>query len=194
MNLSTFDDYEKFTDDMAIYPDAKKDLWYPTLGLNGEAGEVAEKIKKILRKDYELTDKIKVDIVLELGDVLYYATRISMALNIKLKELFVDYITFEDFEEHVNKIGISDKEGLVHFVLRINKFAGLIGDKVDSNNGNLDGMEKVLVKCFLRNILYYITKSANALNLKLTDVVNLNVSKLSHRKDTDKVKGSGDHR
>lgn len=45
-----------------------------TLGLVGEAGEVAEKIKKLLRDDTRFTGD---DIIKELGDVVFYATALS---------------------------------------------------------------------------------------------------------------------
>ena len=44
-----------------------------TLGLCGEAGEVAEKIKKFFRDE----DFSKEDIVKELGDVLFYITALA---------------------------------------------------------------------------------------------------------------------
>ena len=44
----TFDEYQKFARSTAVYPEDCK-ITYPTLGLCGEAGEVAEKIKKHIR-------------------------------------------------------------------------------------------------------------------------------------------------
>ena len=42
----TFEEYQKNPRETAIYPDKDKNFIYPTLGLVGEAGEIAEKIKK----------------------------------------------------------------------------------------------------------------------------------------------------
>ena len=44
----TFDEYQEFARSTAAYPEDCK-IVYPTLGLCGEAGEVAEKIKKHMR-------------------------------------------------------------------------------------------------------------------------------------------------
>ena len=43
-----FNDYQQRANETAIYPE-EYNLTYPTLGLAGEAGEVAEKVKKIVR-------------------------------------------------------------------------------------------------------------------------------------------------
>ena len=57
----------------AIYP---LPIIYPTLGLTGEAGEVSEKIKKVLRDNEGLFDKEKKrEIAKEIGDVLWIAQR-----------------------------------------------------------------------------------------------------------------------
>lgn len=61
---------------------------YRALGLNGEAGEVADEIKKIIRNDRGVvTDKRKDKIKLELGDVLWYVAAIASAFNLTLEEV-----------------------------------------------------------------------------------------------------------
>ena len=54
------------------------------LGLVGEAGEVAEKIKKLLR---DKTRFSKEDIKKELGDVVFYATALANIFDGSLQEL-----------------------------------------------------------------------------------------------------------
>jgi NTP pyrophosphatase (non-canonical NTP hydrolase) len=80
-----FSDYQNQTKKTAIYPHQGENLAYPALGLNGEAGEVAEKIKKIIRDDNGiLSESARQDLILELGDVLWYLAAISCELNIDL--------------------------------------------------------------------------------------------------------------
>ena len=51
MKYKDFDDYQKQCGKTAVYPKIGKNFVYPVFGLLGEAGEVAEKIKKIFRDD-----------------------------------------------------------------------------------------------------------------------------------------------
>jgi len=79
----TLNDYQKTARLTANY---KEKLIYPTIGLNGEAGEVAEKVKKWMRDDKRiLTDKRKLAIALELGDVLWYVASLASDLGITLQ-------------------------------------------------------------------------------------------------------------
>ena len=55
-----------------------------TLGLVGEAGEVAEKIKKLLRDNTKVSSD---DIIKELGDVVFYATALANYFNSDLTEV-----------------------------------------------------------------------------------------------------------
>jgi NTP pyrophosphatase (non-canonical NTP hydrolase) len=72
----------------AIYPNMGQNLVYPTLGLVGEAGEVAEKIKKILRdKGGELTGEDRKNIALETSDVCWYVAVLAHELGYTLEEI-----------------------------------------------------------------------------------------------------------
>jgi NTP pyrophosphatase (non-canonical NTP hydrolase) len=58
------------------------------LGLVGEAGEVAEKFKKIIRdKEGFISSEDKKDIVKELGDVVWYISVIADYLNVEFDEV-----------------------------------------------------------------------------------------------------------
>ena len=72
----------------ALYPDVGENFIYPTLGLTGEAGEVAEKVKKVLRdKEGFFDQQAKDAIKLELGDVLWYIAQLSTELGFKLEDV-----------------------------------------------------------------------------------------------------------
>ena len=80
--------YQRESRKTALYPNVGSNAIYPTLGLVGEAGEVADKVKKILRDkegvfDDESSDAIK----LELGDVLWYISQLSSELGYELEDV-----------------------------------------------------------------------------------------------------------
>jgi len=74
-------EYTKLTDQTAIYPSAGTgndiELFYLSLGLTSEAGEVAGKIKKLIR-DGKLNQG---DLAYELGDVFWYLVRLCEAIG-----------------------------------------------------------------------------------------------------------------
>ena len=93
MNTLNFFTYQGEARKTAIYPDVGYNLVYPTLGLNGEAGEIAEKVKKLFRDaDGKRTSEFRNQMEDELGDVLWYVAalcdemRFSMA-NVAKKNL-----------------------------------------------------------------------------------------------------------
>ena len=72
-----FNEYQEVaTRKTAIYP-SKQGLIYTALGLTGEAGEVAEKVKKMIRDDIELDPEYRGKIARELGDVLVVCSQFS---------------------------------------------------------------------------------------------------------------------
>jgi NTP pyrophosphatase (non-canonical NTP hydrolase) len=76
-----FNEYQKLARSTAIYPEEYKVI-YPALGLCGEAGEVAEKVKKNIRDGKSLDG-----VGLELGDVLWYISALADDLGVTLEEV-----------------------------------------------------------------------------------------------------------
>jgi NTP pyrophosphatase (non-canonical NTP hydrolase) len=80
-----FQAYQERSRATARYPDAGSNPIYPTLGLCGEAGEVAEKVKKVLRDGGDdFSGAVRDDLLLELGDVLWYVAQLATELDLSL--------------------------------------------------------------------------------------------------------------
>ena len=83
-----FDQYQKESRKTAIYKDLGKSFIYPLLGLVGETGEVAEKVKKIIRDgDGSISKEEREELKWELGDVLWYLSQISVELGFDLDDI-----------------------------------------------------------------------------------------------------------
>ncbi len=102
----TFEEYQKLSRKTAIYPNAGNNFIYPTLGLAGETGEVAEKIKRVLRdKNGIVNEQTKAEISKELGDVLWYLAQLAAELNLSLDDIA---------SANIEKLSSRKKRGVLH--------------------------------------------------------------------------------
>lgn len=102
-----FQEYQRKARRFAIYPGkgTAYGFAYTALGLNGEAGEVAEHAKKILRDDSgEISPERKSHLKKELGDVLWYISNCCSELGISLNEVA---------EQNVEKLSSRKKRGKI---------------------------------------------------------------------------------
>ena len=85
--VSDLDMYQKVALTTAIYP-REQAIIYPTLGLTGEAGEVANKVKKIIRDGSNKNDDSMVsEIKSEIGDCLWYIAVLADDIGCKLSDI-----------------------------------------------------------------------------------------------------------
>lgn len=87
----TLSEYQQRARSTALYPEAVRVL-YPTLKLAGEAGEVAEKLGKLMRDEAylpgsELNSDQKRALAAELGDVLWYVANLAADLELDLDDV-----------------------------------------------------------------------------------------------------------
>lgn len=84
-----FEDYQKIIETFAVYPRDNELLAisYLALGLNGEAGEVAEQVKKAIRNDGAITEERRRKILDEIGDVLWCITRLAIEFDVSLEKI-----------------------------------------------------------------------------------------------------------
>ena len=86
--MQQFNDYQDFVRTMKRYPEQYAVI-YPALGLAGEAGEIAEKVKKWVRDEggQEISLDRKDAILKELGDPLWYIASLADDLGFSLQDV-----------------------------------------------------------------------------------------------------------
>lgn len=83
--MQDFDDYQNWAASMAVYPEGVAKL-YTVVGLAGEVGELAEKVKKYVRDGTLDIDGIR----LEAGDVLWYLSEVVRQFGVSLGDVATD--------------------------------------------------------------------------------------------------------
>ena len=88
--ISDLDMYQQVAKTTAIYP-REQAIIYPTLGLTGEAGEVANKVKKIIRDGSDKNNEELVQTIsAEIGDCLWYIAVLASDIGVKLSDIASD--------------------------------------------------------------------------------------------------------
>jgi NTP pyrophosphatase (non-canonical NTP hydrolase) len=85
----TFDDYQaRAKTTSTLDPKSVTTPYYFGLGLTGEAGEIAEKLKKVIRNHDNDMSKLDVDdFKKELGDVLWYLAMLSSQVGLSFEDV-----------------------------------------------------------------------------------------------------------
>lgn len=94
--MPTFNEYQEFTSKTAKYPGQGgiDGLVYAVLGACGETGELANKLKKVLRDNHgAITEEVRAKLIDESSDVLWYLARIATELNTTMEDMAVLNIT-----------------------------------------------------------------------------------------------------
>tara|TARA_Y100000592_G_C5474377_1_gene321366 strand:- start:1073 stop:1459 length:387 start_codon:yes stop_codon:yes gene_type:complete len=91
MSNITATEYQNKAAETAIFP-KQKALEYLTLGLTGEAGEIANKVKKLIRDgaDREGYHEKLNQIGYELGDVMWYCAMLAKEVDMNLGRIMED--------------------------------------------------------------------------------------------------------
>lgn len=83
----TLNEYQQKALETAVYPQEFK-IIYPSLGLTGESGECADKVKKVIRDNNgEFTDEKKYELAKEIGDVLWYCATFANDIGYDLETI-----------------------------------------------------------------------------------------------------------
>lgn len=118
----------------AVYPDqgGRAGLVYTILGLCGEAGELANKLKKHMRNETPINETVLAD---ELGDVLWYVAAVSREINRDLGDLAFLNINKLNQRKEVGTIKDRENSELVQDFPKYHEagFAGVIPNGVMDN-------------------------------------------------------------
>jgi len=84
----TFNEYQSKAKETARFPEKETAFIYASLALMGEAGEIAEKIKKVWRdKNRVVGESDREEIKKEMGDVLWYLSQLADQLDIDFDDV-----------------------------------------------------------------------------------------------------------
>jgi len=167
-------EYQKEAIKFAAFGD-KMGNEYLALGLSGEVGEVLNKLKKIIRDDGgQLKEDAARHIALEVGDVLWYVVTIAHKEKIRL--------VFTPRKKEVVSLQDAIKFGMEVAYQSVRTSDDLVGGRLNFPTNRL------YVICMMLELL------SNFAGYTLEEVAEMNIQKLTDRKNRGKIGGSGDDR
>lgn len=137
---------------------------YLSLGLISEVGEIAGKMKRVIRDGEEICTE---DMVKELGDVLWY---VSVLSDFRSEWLNPDVALLLNFDT----LSASEK---------VNVLSSMSSDYACND-----------AEVFAGEVIGMVEIIAESLGSTLKEVADTNIKKLASRKQRNKINGSGDNR
>lgn len=162
-------------------------LFYVTLGLNGEIGELQEKMAA--REDYTSEDVAK-----EIGDVFWYLSQVCMELNVPFGYLLKVSPEYSSTRKIVN-----DPENIRCLLLiTMSVWSGRVADIVKKllrdSQGHLLPEKRMEIIVNLAKILRAVFSVCALEGITPEDAMDKNIDKLFSRMERGKIGGSGDDR
>lgn len=174
--------YQRVARTTAIYP-ASAGVYYPALGLAGEVGEIANKVKKIIRGDVALKDRVD-DLLAEIGDVIWYTAAVASDLGIDLEQVA------EMAAKEVRMEG-----DIYSVILKMQAATGRIAQAAeDIRISGVNNNDRNIVFGNLIVVLRATDSLCAILNADLSAVCEANIQKLLNRKEAGTLRGDGDKR
>ena len=109
-------------------------------------------------------------------------------------------MTFKEYQKKSRKTVIYPNKGhnFVYPTLGLAGETGEVTEKIKKvlrdNNGVVNRGRRQEIMKELGDVLWYIAQLATELNLSLDKIADLNIKKLSSRKERNRISGSGDNR
>lgn len=203
-----WNDYAREAVSTAIYPGRgmKLGLLYATQGLRGEAGEVCEHGKKLLRDDAgQLTSERRSKFQKELGDVCWYASAVAFEARFELGNAMIrDPL---NYPEQLNYVGRGTAIGINYATARLHSATAKVGDyalyvmpHVLEDGANwveaLDQGQQIRanIRTALSHVMFWVLDVCVSTDLSLGMVMRANLEKLKDRKERGVLQGGGSER
>ncbi len=190
MNLTEYQAKARAT---AIYLTTENSkIIYPAMGLVGECGEVAEKVKKLIRDSNNvMTDKRAAAITKELGDCCWYLANICCDTKLDL-EMIYD-MRGSSTQQRVRQLDY------YQLVLYMNRHAISIATALERLYYDAKGdlafiSEYTEIPQHMSHVITCIEEFARRLDTTLEDVYTANLDNLAGRKERGTLHGEGDDR
>lgn len=150
---------------------------YLGLGLISEVGEVAGKLKKVIRdKDGILDDETRLSIIDECGDAAWYVANTCSFVGIKIED---------------DSIGRYDRDDLPTITVYMAGAAASVSNELGWSPGF---PVSDLIASALIDTLEWIDNLLRRIDSTLEEAMERNIAKLTKRLETNTLHGSGDHR
>lgn len=162
----------------AIYPGK---LAYPTLGLCGEVGELAD----------ACTDGKDDEVPKEIGDVLWYAANVAADMGLEFSEVCKRKM-FQ--KRNLDALFWDAPEACTELCVQAGRVAENVKKTIRDNNGDLEDKRKNNICRSLKKIIGVLAEVAHEYETTLEECAKMNLAKLKSRQERGKLKGDGDNR
>lgn len=203
-----WNDYAIGATKTAVYPGRgnKLGLLYATQGLRGEAGEVCEHGKKILRDDAgQLTHERRGSLQKELGDVCWYAATVAFESRFQLADAVIR--DPKNYPEQLNYVGRGTVIGTNYAMARLHSACAKVGDfalyvmphVLEDGDVWVDKIDqgkaiRANIRTALSHVMFWMIELCRSTDLSLDMVMRANLEKLADRKERGVLGGGGSNR
>jgi NTP pyrophosphatase (non-canonical NTP hydrolase) len=168
-------------------------LYYCTIGLAGEIGEVAEKVGYFQEQTVKLGEytplAVELDLLkAELGDVLWYTAMLGRELGEHLDDLD-DPVLWEELPLAGDTVG-----AMLQLVASQGRVSERVKKVLRDRVGVIGPVELAWLRSDLASVLCHLDNLANVFGLTLHEVAEANLAKLASRAKRGMLSGNGDTR
>lgn len=161
----------------AIYPGK---LAYPTLGLCGEVGELADAANC---SNDENTLK-------EAGDVLWYVANVANDCGVELSEV----CKRKTFQDKPKRVYWDNDEASIELIVQVGIVAENVKKTIRDNDGVLEDKRRANIVKALKKIVLVLSEVVNNAGSTLEKCAQMNLDKLRSRQERGKLTGDGNDR